>query len=124
MIPNTTENLETAKGITRIENAKGVKTAVSRENVTGNLSENAAGEVSEVQTLTQEAVNEQIKDLLLPNASTRGIDSDGTGNCNNTASGPLPQGSVWYHFWYSHSSVRQSAYEFHVFKKITNYFQF
>ena len=36
------------------------------ENVTGNSSENVGGEVSEVQTLTEEAVNEQIKRFIAP----------------------------------------------------------
>ena len=36
------------------------------ENVTGNSSEDVQGEVSEIQTLTQEAVNEQIKAFIAP----------------------------------------------------------
>ena len=36
------------------------------ENVTGNSSENLKGEVSETQTLTQEAINEQIKGFFAP----------------------------------------------------------
>ena len=36
------------------------------ENVTGNSSENVEEEVSEIQTLTQEAVNEQIRGILAP----------------------------------------------------------
>ena len=36
------------------------------ENVTGNSSENVEGEASEVQTLTQERVNEQIRGLIAP----------------------------------------------------------
>ena len=36
------------------------------ENATGNSSENVEGEVSEIQTLTQEAVNEQIRGFIAP----------------------------------------------------------
>ena len=36
------------------------------ENVTGNSSKNVEGGVSEIQTLTQEAVNEQVKEFIAP----------------------------------------------------------
>ena len=36
------------------------------ENVTGNLSKNVEGGVSEIQTLTQEAVNEQVREFIAP----------------------------------------------------------
>ena len=36
------------------------------ENVTGSSTENIEGEVSEIQTLTQEAINEQVKWLIAP----------------------------------------------------------
>ena len=38
----------------------------TEENVTGNSSENVEGEVFEIQTLTQEAVNEQIRAFVAP----------------------------------------------------------
>ena len=38
----------------------------SEENVTGNSSENVEGEVSEIHTLTQEAVSEQIEGFVVP----------------------------------------------------------
>ena len=38
----------------------------AEENATGISSENVKGEVSEVQTLTQEAVNEQIRGCIAP----------------------------------------------------------
>ena len=58
-----------------------------QENVNGNSSENVEGEVSEIQTLTQEAVNQQIKVFIAPfNPPARGVDSAGARNGNCTAS--------------------------------------
>ena len=55
-------------------------------------SENVEGEVSEVQTLTQEAADEQIRGFICSsNPPARGVDSAGTRIDYHTASESLPQ---------------------------------
>ena len=55
-------------------------------------SENPEGEVPDFQTLTQEAVNEQIRRFIAPlTPPLRGGDSVGTGNDNLAASEFLPK---------------------------------
>ena len=73
----------------------------TEENITGNSSENIDGEVSEIQTLTQEAVNEHDRGFI-----ATGNDLVGARNYSHTATLSLPQKLVWYHIWYSHTSVR------------------
>ena len=41
-----------------------------------------------------------------PDPSTRGIDSAGSGNGDNTASEPFPQDWLQHHFWCSRTSAR------------------
>ena len=54
-------------------------------------SEKVEGEISEFQTLTQQAANEQIRGVIAPLTRQRGVDLAGTKNDHFTASEFLPQ---------------------------------
>ena len=83
------------------------------ENVTGNWSVNVEEDVSEIQTLTLEAVNEQIRGSNTPlNRQPEDLTRLVQGMADQTASWSLPQDWFWYHFWYSQISVRQHLYRF------------
>ena len=79
----------------------------TEELVNRSSSENVEGESPEIQTLTQEAVNEQIRGFIAP--VTRQLeDSAGARNVYLKASEFIAQDWAWYHFWYAHASVRHS----------------
>ena len=60
----------------------------TEDNRAGTSLVNTEKEVFEIRTLTQEAINDQIKGLKSPHTSARGVDSAGSQDGDNTV---LPQ---------------------------------
>ena len=79
----------------------------SGELLNGSSSENVENESPDIQTLIQEAVNEQIRGFIAPSdPPARRVYSPGAKNVYLKASEFIPRDTTWYHFWYGHASVQ------------------